>query len=359
MFYFLFELLYNEESAFRFLRIFKYITIRTGGAFVTALLIFLIFGNGMLKFLRKRKFGDKVKDYFEGKRDSKEGTPTMGGIFIYFVTMVTVLLWGNLSNPYILVFILGTTLSFAVGFLDDLVKLKNGNGISARVKFLLLTVSAVIVAFCLNMIPSFETTVLIPIFKDVRIQLGIYYYLFMVIVLLATSNAVNLSDGMDGLAASLSMISFFTLALIAYFTGNAIYSGYLNIPFIADIGELTVFAGAIVGVCLGFLWYNFYPAQVFMGDSGSLQLGFSMGLMSVMVKQELLLLIFGGIFLMETLSVIIQVSGFKLFGKRAFKMAPLHHHYEKRNIPESKVVIRFVIISIVLSIIALATIKVR
>ncbi len=362
MFYFLYRLLYDEIPSLSVLRVFSYITIRAGLAFLTAFAIFIVFGNFMIRKLRSKNYSDSVKEYVNDIHSKKEGTPTLGGIYIYIVVLISALLWGDIGNRYVLILLLGSTLSFAIGYLDDRKKLlstKKGHGLAATVKFLMLLVSAGLIAVLIYLSPEFTPTLIVPVFKKAVVSLGAVYVPFIMLVLLASSNAVNITDGLDGLAASVSTISFLTLSLIAYLTGNFIYANYLNVPFIPGLGETAVYGSALVGAGLGFLWYNFYPAQVFMGDSGSLNIGFTLGMLCIMIKQEILFILIGGIFVLEALSVIIQVTGFQLFKKRPFKMAPIHHHFEKSNIPESKVVVRFIIVSIILSILSLVLIKVR
>ncbi|MCD6578262.1 phospho-N-acetylmuramoyl-pentapeptide-transferase [bacterium] len=361
MLYWLYELLYEPTGIFRFLRIFKYITIRAGAAFVIGFLIFVLTGNKIIQLLNKKNFSDRIKNEIKDMHVQKAGTPTMGGIFIYLYTMIVFAIFANFHSVYTYLFLAAGTLSFLIGFIDDMVKLKNkknGEGISAKLKFILLILVSAIVIFLLTKMSGFNTKLTIPIVKMAP-KLGFGYLIILFLVLMGASNSVNLSDGLDGLAISLSIVSIFTLSLIAYLTGNTIYADYLNLPYIQGAGEVAVFGITLIGVSLGFLWYNFYPAQVFMGDAGSLFLGFVIGLMAICVKQEILLIIIGGIFFMEALSVILQVSFFKWKKKRIFKMAPIHHHFEKMAIPESKIVIRFVIISVILSLIAMVAIKVR
>ncbi len=361
MLYWLYEILYQPFGVFRFLRVFKYITIRAGIAFIIGFLLFVLTGKKILEVLQRKNFSDRIKSNIGNMHEQKAGTPTMGGIFIYIYTMIVYIIFANFHSTFTYLFITAGTLSFIVGLIDDIVKLKNtkkGEGISAKLKFTLLTIASAIVIFLLTKTNGFNTNLTIPIIKSAP-NLGIFYIVILFFVLLGSSNSVNLSDGLDGLAISLSIVSIFTLSLIAYLSGNTIYANYLNLPYIEGAGEVAVFGITLMGVSFGFLWYNFYPAQVFMGDSGSLFLGFIIGLMAICIKQEILLIIIGGIFFMEALSVILQVSFFKWKKKRIFKMAPIHHHFEKLDIPESKIVIRFVIIAIILSLLAMVAIKVR
>ena len=344
-------------------RAFEYITMRAILAALTALVISFVIGPWVIRRLGQYKIGQQVRSDGPQSHLSKAGTPTMGGALILLSVVLSSLLWGDLSNRYLWV-VLVVTLGFGlVGGIDDWLKLRYGNskGLSARAKFLGQSVFALAAALYLYVTADnpAETTLLVPVFKDVAIPLGAFYVPWAYFVIVGTSNAVNLTDGLDGLAILPSVLVGGALGAIAYFTGHAEFARYLNIPFISGVGETAVFCATLVGAGLGFLWFNTYPAQVFMGDIGALALGAALGTVAVVARQELVLMIMGGVFVMETVSVILQVASYKLTGRRIFRMAPLHHHFELKGWPEPRVIVRFWIITVILVLIGLATLKVR
>ncbi len=343
------------------LNVFRYITFRSVWALLTALIISIIFGPAMIRWLQRVKCGQYIRE--DGpQHQAKQGTPTMGGIMIIFSVCVSTVLWGDLTNVYLwlsmLVFIgFGT-----IGFVDDYLKVvkKRNKGLSAKAKFFFQCVVALAAITLLIQEPAYSTQLSVPFFKNFNPDLGWFYLPFAMVVMVGASNAVNLTDGLDGLAIGPMVVAMACFAIFIYVTGNAKMAEYLAVQNIQGIGEVTVFCGAMVGAGLGFLWFNAHPAQIFMGDVGSLGLGGALGFIAVLAKQELLLAIVGGVFVFETLSVILQVGYFKLTGgKRIFKMAPLHHHFELKGIPESKIIVRFWILSILMALMALSTLKLR
>ena len=360
----LYQFLLNYVDTFSFLNVFKYITFRTGLSLFTSLIIVLLIGGPFIKFFSNNKILDPIRD--DGPENhivKKIGTPTMGGVIILFGLLVSVLLWGNLSNVSIL-FCIYITISFGLlGALDDYkkIKLNNSSGISFKFKLLSQIFLAIIgISFFLYFVDYQEINNLyFPFFKNLVINLGWFFIPFSVFIIIGSSNAVNLTDGLDGLATVPVILVAACFAFISYITGNIVFSDYLQIPYIEGTGEISIFCGAIIGSCLGFLWFNAPPAKIFMGDTGSLALGGSLGTIGIITKHEIVLAITGGLFVLEAVSVMVQVISFKLTGKRIFKMAPIHHHFEKKGWPESTVVIRFWIISIILAMIGLATLKLR
>jgi phospho-N-acetylmuramoyl-pentapeptide-transferase len=343
--------------------VFSYITFRAILSVLTAMVLSLYFGPKLIRKLQRMQIGQTIRDDGPESHLSKSGTPTMGGILILGSIIVSTLLWADLSNQYVWV-VLAVVLGYGiVGFVDDYRKVirKDSNGLIARWKYFWLSAIAIVVAVFLyvNAEHAVETSLVVPFFKDVMPQLGLLYLLVVYFTLVGTSNAVNLTDGLDGLAIVPTIMVAAALALIAYLTSNVNFSEYLHIPYIPKADELTVVCTAIFGAGLGFLWFNTYPAQVFMGDVGSLALGGALGIIAVLVRQELVLFIMGGVFVIETMSVILQVGSFKLRGERIFKMAPIHHHYELSGWPEPRVIVRFWIISLILVLIGLATLKLR
>jgi len=343
--------------------VFSYLTFRAIISTLTALFIALYFGPKLIRYLQKMQIGQTVRDDGPESHLSKSGTPTMGGLLILASIVISVLLWADLSNLYVWV-VLFVVVSFGIiGFVDDYRKVvrKDANGLIARWKYFWQTVIGLATALFLYYIaqdPN-ETALLIPFVKDVLPQLGIFYVVMTYFVIVGTSNAVNLTDGLDGLAIVPTIMVAGAFALFAYVTGHVNFSAYLHIPHIALASELVIVCTAIVGAGLGFLWFNTYPAQVFMGDVGSLALGAALGVIAVLVRQELVLFIMGGVFVIETLSVILQVGSYKMRGQRIFRMAPIHHHYELKGWPEPRVIVRFWIISLMLVLIGLATLKLR
>ena len=357
----LYHLLYPLHTEFSVLYIFRFITFRTIYATITALVISFILGPWMIAKLQNLQIGQSIRKVGPESHFKKEGTPTMGGTLILAAIVLPTLLWADLTNLYVWVTLLVTVGFGAVGFVDDYrkVKKRNSDGLSARQKMFWLmgiSLAAGIILYCY---PSFRTTLAFPFFKGLVPNLGLFYIPFAMLVIVGTSNAVNLTDGLDGLAIGPMIIASGTYLIFAYLAGNAKLSEYLQISSVQGAGELSVLCGAMVGAGLGFLWFNTYPAQVFMGDVGSLSLGGALGTIAVITKQEIVLVIVGGIFVVEALSVIFQVTSFRLYGKRIFRMAPIHHHFELKGWPEPKIIVRFWIISIILALVALSTLKLR
>ncbi len=360
----LYQFLLNFIDTFGFLNIFKYLTFRTGLSFFTSLIIVLLIGEPFIKFFSNQKILNPIRD--DGPENhiiKKIGTPTMGGVIILFGLLISVLCWGDLSNINIL-FCIYIAIAFGLlGAFDDYKKIKqsNSSGISSRFKIISQILLAVIGVsiFVYHTEYNEINNLYFPFFKNLFINLGWFFIPFAVFVIIGSSNAVNLTDGLDGLATVPVILVAACFAFISYVTGNIVFSNYLQIPYIEGTGEIAIFCGAIIGSCLGFLWFNAPPAKIFMGDTGSLSLGGSLGAVGIITKHEIVLAITGGLFVLEAVSVMVQVISFKLTGKRIFKMAPIHHHFEKKGWPESTVVIRFWIISIILAMIGLATLKLR
>ena len=346
------------------LNVFRYITFRTGGATVTALFFVFLFGSRMIKSLRKRQGkGQPIRSDGPQSHLAKRGTPTMGGLMILSGMIVSTLLWANPLNPYVWI-VMAVTLGFGmIGFYDDYLKVTKQShaGLSGRMRLAIEAVVGIIA--CVVMAHAdggrLSTALTVPFFKDIVIDLGFFFFAFGAFVIVAAGNAVNLTDGLDGLAIVPVMIAAATFGFIAYLAGNAIFANYLQIHFTPGTGELAVVCGALIGAGLGFLWFNAPPAQIFMGDTGSLALGGLLGTVAVATKHEIVLAIVGGLFVLEAVSVIIQVASFKLTGKRIFLMAPIHHHFEKLGWKEPQIVIRFWIISVILALIGLSTLKLR
>lgn len=343
--------------------VFSYLTLRAILSTLTALLIAIFMGPRVIRYLQNMQIGQTVREDGPKSHLSKSGTPTMGGVLILAAILISSLLWTDLSNKYVWVTI-GIIVTYGlIGFVDDYRKVirKDPKGLIAKWKFFWQSVVAVMVAFYLfasSQDPK-ETALIVPFFKEVAPQLGLFFIVVTYFVVVGTSNAVNLTDGLDGLAIVPTILVAGAFAIFAYVSGNVNFSAYLNIPYLPLTSELMVVCASIVGAGLGFLWFNTYPAQVFMGDVGSLSLGGALGIIAVLVRQELVLVIMGGIFVIEALSVILQVGSFKLRGQRIFRMAPIHHHYELKGWPEPRVIVRFWIISIILVLIGLATLKLR
>lgn len=361
----LYALLFPLADQFPVFNVFRYLTFRTGGAVMTALVISFVIGPTLIRHLQVRqKGGQPIRD--DGPEShllTKQGTPTMGGLMILLALALSTLLWMDMSNGFVWV-ALGLTVSYGViGFLDDYLKVsrRNHKGLPGKGKLVLQVAFALAAAlWTMRMMPDeFATTLAVPFFKDVLLQLAWFFPVFAVFVMVGASNSVNLTDGLDGLAIVPVMIAAGVFALIAYLVGNAVFAGYLQLHYVPGTGELAVFLGALLGAGLGFLWFNAPPARVFMGDTGSLALGGALGAVSIMTKHELVLAIVGGLFVLETVSVIVQVISYKLTGKRVFAMAPLHHHFEKKGWAEPTIVIRFWIIATILALIGLSTLKLR
>ncbi len=343
--------------------VFQYLTLRAILGVLTALIIAFVVGPTMIRRLSHHQIGQHVRSDGPQTHLSKQGTPTMGGALILVAMAIATLLWADLSNRYVWVVLIVTGIFGAIGYLDDYKKLvkKDPNGLSARAKFGWQTVAALgtaIVLYTTAQAPA-ETQLIVPFFKDVAIDLGLFYIVLTTLMLVGFSNAVNLTDGLDGLAILPTVLVGGALGIIVYVTGHAKFAAYLGIPHIHGVGEVVVFCGAIVGAGLGFLWFNAYPAQVFMGDVGALALGAALGVVAVVARQELVLFVMGGVFVMETISVILQVASYKLTGRRIFRMAPLHHHYELKGWPEPRIIVRFWIITVILVLVGLATLKIR
>ena len=360
----LYQFLLNFVDIFGFLNVFKYLTFRTGLSFFTSLVIVLIIGGSFIKFFSNQKIFNPIRD--DGPEDhivKKIGTPTMGGVIILLGLLVSVLCWADLSNINIL-FCLFIAITFGLlGAFDDYKKIKQNNslGISSKLKIVLQIILALIGVSFFVYFAEYQdiNNLYFPFFKNLIINLGWFFIPFAIFVIVGSSNAVNLTDGLDGLATVPVILVAACFAFISYITGNVVFSEYLQVPYIEGTGEISIFCGAIIGSCLGFLWFNAPPAKIFMGDTGSLSLGGSLGAVGIITKHEIVLAITGGLFVLEAVSVMVQVISFKLTGKRIFKMAPIHHHFEKKGWPESTVVIRFWIISIILAMIGLATLKLR
>jgi phospho-N-acetylmuramoyl-pentapeptide-transferase len=347
------------------LNLFKYITFRSGGAVLTAFALAYFLGPKFIEWLRSfQAQGQPIReDGPESHLQTKKGTPTMGGLGIIICIILSVLLWADLSNQYIWMLLIVLVGYGVLGAADDYLKLRyrNSKGVSAKVKMFWQVILSALVVFWTGklMDPSLAYQLAFPFFKHLLLDLGLLYFIFGAVVMAGASNAVNLTDGLDGLATVPVVIVAACFALIAYLVGNAVFAGYLQLHYIANCGEITVFCSAMIGAGLGFLWYNAPPAQLFMGDVGSLALGGVIGAISIIVKHEIVLAVIGGVFVIEAISVILQVGSYKLRGKRIFKMAPIHHHYEKMGISESKIVIRFWILAIIFALIGLSTLKIR
>jgi phospho-N-acetylmuramoyl-pentapeptide-transferase len=357
----LYHLLYPLHELISFFNVFRYITIRTVYAILTALIISFVIGPWVIRKLKAFQIKQVVREDVPSRHLSKNGTPTMGGSLILMALLIPTLLWADLTNRHIWL-VLVTTLGFgALGFLDDYKKVrdKNGLGIRARYKFPIQVAMGFVASWVLFNLMDHDSKLVFPFFKKVMPDLGDWYMLFGMFVIVGTANAVNLTDGLDGLAIGPVLIASGTFILFCYLAGHFRFASYLQIPFVKGSGELTILCGALLGSGLGFLWFNTYPAQIFMGDVGSLALGAALGTIAVVTKQEFLLMIVGGIFVVETLSVIIQVISFKLRKKRVFRMAPIHHHFELKGWAEPKIIVRFWIIGIILGLIAIGTLKLR
>ena len=360
MLLYLTEYLMTFDSSFR---VFQYLTLRAILGALTALIISFIVGPSMIRKLSRKKIGQSIREDGPESHYEKAGTPTMGGALILVAIAVSTLLWADLNNRYVWVVLLVTMGHGVIGFIDDYRKVMQGNsdGLSALAKIFwqsAIALSAGVFLYLTAQTPA-ETELIVPFFKNVQIELGWFYIVVTYFVIVGTSNAVNLTDGLDGLAIMPTVMVAAGLGMFAYLSGHSTFSEYLAIPHLPLSGELIVFCSAIVGAGLGFLWFNAYPAMVFMGDVGALALGAALGIIAVLVRQEIVLMIMGGVFVMETISVIIQVASFKLRGKRVFLMAPIHHHYELKGWPEPRIIVRFWIITVILVLIGLATLKLR
>ncbi|MSO74286.1 MAG: phospho-N-acetylmuramoyl-pentapeptide-transferase [Alphaproteobacteria bacterium] len=361
----LYNFLYPLADEIGYLNIFQYLTFRTGAATITALIVSFVFGPGLIRLLRRRQGkGQPIRaDGPERHLLTKQGTPTMGGFLILLGIVIGTLLWADLTNQYVWVVLLVTIGFGLIGFVDDLLKVmrRHSGGLSGKLKLVLEIAIGVGAAFWLVSIADapMDMSLALPFVKSVMVDLGWFFIPFAAFVMVGSSNAVNLTDGLDGLAIFPIMVASACLAIIAYLAGNSIFANYLQIHHVPGTGELTVFCGAMVGACLGFLWFNAPPAMVFMGDTGSLAAGGALGTIAVATKHELILVLIGGLFVLETVSVIVQVASFKLTGRRVFRMAPLHHHFEKKGLAEPTIVIRFWIIAVILGLAGLASLKLR
>ena len=360
----LYKLILNYVDIFSFLNVFKYLTVRTGLAMFTSMLVVFIIGTPFINFFSARQIINPIREDGPDEHIIKKiGTPTMGGVLILLGLFSSILLWGNLSSPYIWVLIFIVTSFGLLGAYDDYKKIKfsNSSGVSFKFKIIIQIIIAVLGILILTHFTDHPDlkNLYFPFFKNLLINLGWFFIPFSVFIIVGSSNAVNLTDGLDGLATVPVILVAGCFAFISYVTGNIVFSEYLQIPYIEGVGEVTVFLGSVIGACLGFLWFNAPPAKIFMGDTGSLALGGSLGAVGIITKHEIVLAITGGLFVLEATSVIVQVLSYKLTGKRVFKMAPIHHHFEKKGWAESTIVVRFWIISIILAMIGLATLKLR
>ena len=360
----LFSLFSNLVDTFSFFNVFKYLTVRTGLSMFTSMIVVFIVGNPLINYFSAKQIHNPIRDDGPSEHIVKKiGTPTMGGLMILLGVFSGVLLWGDLSNPYnwFLIYIAGTF--GLLGAYDDYKKIKknNSSGVSSIFKIVIQIILALIGILIIYFFSESNEikNLYFPFFKNLVINLGWFFVPFYLFILVGSSNAVNLTDGLDGLATVPVILVAICFAFISYVSGNIVFSEYLQIPYIEGVGEASIFCGSIIGACLGFLWFNAPPAKIFMGDTGSLSLGGSLGAVGIITKHEIVLAITGGLFVLEAISVIVQVVSFKLTGKRIFMMAPIHHHFEKKGWPESTVVIRFWIISIILAMIGLATLKLR
>ncbi len=357
----LYHLLYPLSEKFFVLNVVRYLTFRTAMASLTAMFISFLLGPVLIRKLTQMQIGQSIRDDGPQSHLEKAGTPTMGGSLIIIAILIPTLLWADLKNSFVWAMTLVIGGYGLIGFIDDYLKVakKNSKGLSANMKIVGQVVIGTAVAAIIYTAPGYSSLMPVPFFKQVHLDLGIIYIPFIVLVIVATSNTVNLTDGLDGLAIGPTMTSALTFTLLAYLAGHFKLANYLQITYVAGAGDLSIICGAIVGAGLGFLWFNTYPAQVFMGDVGSLSLGGALGAAACVTKNEILLILIGGIFVLEGLSVIIQVTSFKLTGKRVFAMAPIHHHYELKGWAEPKIIVRFWIISIILSLMALTSLKLR
>jgi phospho-N-acetylmuramoyl-pentapeptide-transferase len=360
----LYNLLSPLADDFIFFNLFRYLTFRTGCAIMTALVLSFLIAPGMIRWLRAKQAGaSNVREYLEEAHKAKHGTPTMGGLMILVSVTISTLLWADLANPYVWYALLVMVGFGLIGFGDDYLKLtkKNSRGLPGKMKLLAQFIVGLVATFgIMHSLPdAMSTHIAIPFFKNLLLNLSYFFIPWSLVVMIGASNAVNITDGLDGLAIVPVAITAACFGLIAYLAGHAVYAPYLQIPYVPGTGELAILCGALVGAAMGFLWFNAPPAMVFMGDTGSLAMGGVLGSIAVMTKHELVLAVVGGLFVLETLSVIVQVMSFKLTGKRVFAMAPLHHHFEKKGWSESTIVIRFWIIAVILALVGLSTLKLR
>ena len=360
----LYYLLVPLSDQIHALNVFRYLTFRAAGAVVTALLLSLLLGPAFIRWLRRLQIGQSIRPEGPQSHQDKAGTPTMGGLLILLAVFVPTLLWARLSNPFVWL-ALGVMLAFGlIGFVDDLLKVRRrqSRGLSGRLKFLLTALVGAVAGWAVLSLPgefNFPSTVALPFLKTAIFDIGVFYIPLVILVLASASHAVNLTDGLDGLATGATLIAAATYAIFTYIAGNSIAAGYLQVPYVRGVGEVTIFCAALVGASLGFLWFNAHPAEMFMGDVGSLAIGGAIGMVAVLSKQELVLVLVGGLFVVEALSVILQVASFQLTGKRVLRMAPLHHHFELGGWAEPKIIVRFWIAAILFGLLGLSTLKLR
>lgn len=361
----LYHLLYSLHDIISFFNIFRYITFRAAMATITAFLISLILGPTIIKFLTRLRIGENIRKEDSARlyelHSRKQDTPTMGGILILLAILSATLLWADIFNRYIILVLFSTVWLGITGFIDDYLKhiRKKSKGLTATAKFSSQIILGLVLGTILFLSPQDSTRIDMPFLKNVSLELGIFYILFVIIVITGSSNAVNLTDGLDGLAIGIVIMVALAFSVLSYVSGNIKFSSYLFIPYIKGSGELTVFCASILGAGLGFLWFNCYPASIFMGDVGSLALGGAIGTTALLIKKELLLIIVGGIFVLEALSVILQVASFRLTKKRIFRIAPLHHHFQFLGWPETKVIVRFWILAALFALFTIVTLKIR
>ncbi len=361
----LYQLLLPLQEQIPLFNVIRYITFRAAAAAVTALILSLVLGPYFVRLLRRLSIGQNIRDVGPDRHQVKAGTPTMGGLLILMAVLVPTLLWADLRDPFVWIAVSVTAGFGLIGFIDDFLKVRRREnlGLSVRVKLLLQIVVGVAAGIALLSLPeryAFETTVALPFFKRAIYDLGVFYVPFVAVVLVGSSNAVNLTDGLDGLAIGATLVAAATYAIFTYVAGNSVLAGYLQVPYVRGVGEVTIFCAALVGASLGFLWFNSHPAEVFMGDVGSLAIGGAIGIVAVLSKQEIVLLLVGGLFVLEALSVILQVGFFKISGgRRMFRMAPLHHHFELCGWAEPKIIVRFWILAILFALLGLSTLKLR
>jgi len=358
----LFHLLVPLSEQLPIFNVFRYITFRTAGAVVTALLLSLLAGPWFIRTLRRLSIGQSIRTVAPGSHQAKAGTPTMGGVLILAALLGPTLLWADLGNRYVWLAV-GVTLAFgAIGFADDFLRLRRreNKGLSARLKFSLTVLVGAVAGYLIVAIPAaHSSTLAFPFLKTAVFEIGLLYVPLVVLILAGSSHAVNLTDGLDGLAIGATLVAAATYVIFSYVAGNSVLAEYLQVSYVPGVGELAVFCGSLVGASLGFLWFNCHPAQLFMGDVGSLALGAAIGIVAILAKQELVLILVGGLFVMEAVSVIVQVASFKTTGRRVFRMAPIHHHFEEIGWAEPKVIVRFWILSILFALLSLATLKLR
>ena len=360
----LYRLLVPLSDQFAAFNVFRYLTFRAAAAVITAALLALLIGPAFIRRLRRLQIGQSIRQEGPERHQEKAGTPTMGGLLILLAVVVSTLLWADLENPLVWL-ALGVTLAFgAIGFVDDFLKIKRrqNRGLSGRVKFLLTALVGGAAGWAVLSLPAaygLSSTVALPFFKRAVFDIGLLYIVLVILVLAATSHSVNLTDGLDGLASGATLIAAATYTIFTYVAGNSIVAGYLQVPYVPGVGEVAIFCAALVGASLGFLWFNAHPAEMFMGDVGSLAIGGGIGIVAVLCKQEIVLLLVGGLFVIEALSVIVQVASFKLTGKRVLRMAPIHHHFELAGWAESKIIVRFWIVALLFGLASLSTLKLR